>query len=100
MDCSDELKCGEMACVCCGPTVFEGAVIGQVFTGDVQMRCVERARCTVLERSPTRTLLATAAAVLAFAPACSALDFSKLHDFAAAYIAVKAVEWVDSVFKQ
>lgn len=26
-------------CVCKGQTVFEGAVIGQVFTGDVQMQC-------------------------------------------------------------
>lgn len=100
MDCGDELKRGGAACVCSGRTVFEGAVIGQVFTGDVQMRCVERAHCTTRDRSLIRTLLGTVAAVVALASACSGLDLPKVHDFAAAYIAVRAVEWVDSMFKK
>lgn len=39
MSCGGSQKEGVAACVCTGPTVFDGAVIGQVFTGDVQMRC-------------------------------------------------------------
>lgn len=32
-------KRGEAVCVCSGTTVFKGAVIGQVFTGEVHMQC-------------------------------------------------------------
>jgi len=39
MGCSSDVKRGEVVCVCGGPTVFEGAVIGQVFTGEVQVHC-------------------------------------------------------------
>lgn len=36
---SNKMKGGVATCVCSGTTVFEGAVIGQVFTGTVQMSC-------------------------------------------------------------
>lgn len=39
MGCSGEVKRVQATCVCSGPTVFEGAVIGQVFTGTVQISC-------------------------------------------------------------
>lgn len=39
MGCSDEMRGGPATCVCSGTAVFEGAVIGQVFTGTVQMSC-------------------------------------------------------------
>lgn len=39
MGCSGGVERGAETCVCSGQTVFEGAVIGQVFTGDVQMQC-------------------------------------------------------------
>lgn len=37
MGCSSGVERGAATCVCSGQTVFEGAVIGQVFTGDVQI---------------------------------------------------------------
>ena len=37
MDYSGEVKCGQATCVCGDTTVFEGAVIGQLFTGPAQM---------------------------------------------------------------
>lgn len=39
MNCGDVKGLGPGACTCKGQTVFEGAVIGQVFTGDVHMQC-------------------------------------------------------------
>lgn len=39
MSCGDGVTRGAAKCICKGQVVFEGAVIGQVFTGDVQMVC-------------------------------------------------------------
>lgn len=39
MSCGDGVERGAAKCICKGQVVFEGAVIGQVFTGDVQMVC-------------------------------------------------------------
>lgn len=39
MSCGDGVERGVATCICKGQTVFEGAVIGQVFTGDVQVHC-------------------------------------------------------------
>lgn len=39
MECSGAVKSAQPTCVCNGTTVFEGAVIGQVFTGEVRMHC-------------------------------------------------------------
>lgn len=39
MSCGEGVERGAATCVCKGQTVFEGAVIGQVFTGDVQIQC-------------------------------------------------------------
>ena len=55
MGCSGEVKRGQGMCVCKGVTVFEGAVIGQVFTGDVQMQCPQQEgqhRCSYAWRAP------------------------------------------------
>ena len=39
MSCCSDAKKSVATCVCSGHTVFDHAVVGQVFTGDVQMRC-------------------------------------------------------------
>lgn len=39
MGCSGGAERGAVTCGCSGQTVFKGAVIGQVFTGDVQLQC-------------------------------------------------------------
>lgn len=39
MSCCSDAKESVATCVCSGHTVFDHAVVGQVFTGDVQMRC-------------------------------------------------------------
>jgi len=71
MDCSSDVKRGEVVCVCGGPTVFEGAVIGQVFTGDVQMQCphAEHPRAAPAEtrRAPTETGRPLTTALIALA---------------------------------
>lgn len=71
MGCSGEVKRGQAACVCGGPTVFEGAVIGQVFTGDVQMHCsqaeYQRAAQAETERAPTETGRPLSTALIALA---------------------------------
>lgn len=58
MSCGEGVERGAATCVCKGQTVFEGAVIGQVFTGDVQMQCPHaehRFAQTETERAPTGT---------------------------------------------
>ncbi|ECH9271854.1 hypothetical protein AAP84_26015, partial [Salmonella enterica subsp. enterica] len=59
MSCGDGVERGAATCICKGQTVFEGAVIGQVFTGDVQMQCphAEHHRLAQIEteRAPTET---------------------------------------------
>jgi len=39
MRCGSEIKSVETGCKCGGNTVFEGASIGQVFTGHVELKC-------------------------------------------------------------
>ena len=39
MGCSGGVERGVVACRCDAKTVFEGAVIGQVFTGEVRVEC-------------------------------------------------------------
>jgi len=39
MSCGDGVERGVATCICKGKTVFDGAVIGQLFTGDVQVQC-------------------------------------------------------------
>lgn len=65
-------------CVCSGQTVFEGAVIGQVFTGDVQMQCplAEQIRQSLgqeLQRRSFETPLSAALLVVAIWEAYSVL---------------------------
>lgn len=71
MGCSGEVKRGHETCVCSGPTVFEGAVIGQVFTGDVQMQCPHgehpRVAQVETERAPTETGRPLSTALIALA---------------------------------
>lgn len=71
MGCSSDVKRGEVVCVCGGPTVFEGAVIGQVFTGDVQMQCPHAhhhgAQADERERAPTETGRPLSTALIALA---------------------------------
>lgn len=71
MGCSSGVKRGEVVCVCGGPTVFKGAVIGQVFTGDVQMQCphAEHPRAAPVEtrRAPTETGHPLSTALIALA---------------------------------
>jgi len=71
MGCSSDVKRGEVVCVCGGPTVFEGAVIGQVFTGDVEMQCphAENPRAAPVEtrRAPTETGRPLSTALIALA---------------------------------
>lgn len=52
MGCSSDIKCGEAVFLCGGPTVFEGAAIGQVFTGEVQMQCPFAARQSTVPQQP------------------------------------------------
>lgn len=56
MSCSEGVERGAATCVCKGQTVFEGVVIGQVFTGDVTLTLAsgsstERA-CQRISKSP------------------------------------------------
>lgn len=71
MGCSGEVKRGQATCVCSGPTVFEGAVIGQVFTGDVQMQCAhaahQHAAQAEVQRAPTETGRPLSTALIALA---------------------------------
>ena len=71
MVCSSDVKRGEVVCVCGGPTVFEGAVIGQVFTGDVQMQCPHAhqhsEQAGERERAPTETGRPLSTALIALA---------------------------------
>lgn len=59
MSCGEGVERGAATCVCKGQTVFEGAVIGQVFTGEVRLqsealpevrpsrcRCIVESLCT------------------------------------------------------
>lgn len=39
MGCSAGVERGAVTCSCSGQIVFEGAAVGQVFTGDVKMQC-------------------------------------------------------------
>lgn len=69
MSCGENVKCGVATCVCSGHTVFDGAVIGQVFTGDVQMQCPHaehhRFAPAETERAPTETGRPLSTALLA-----------------------------------
>lgn len=71
MGCSSDVKRGEVVRVCGGPTVFEGAVIGQVFTGEVQMQCPhahhDSAQADERERAPTETGRPLSTALIALA---------------------------------
>lgn len=69
MGCSSEAKRGEAVCECSGSTVFEGAVIGQVFTGDVQMQCprAEQIAEQTADRAPTETGRPLSTALIALA---------------------------------
>ena len=72
MGCSACVERGAVTCGCSGQTVFEGAVIGQVFTGDVQMQCplLERQRAACIEeprRAPTETGRPLSTALIAVA---------------------------------
>lgn len=57
MSCGDGVERGVATCICKGQTVFDGAVIGQVFTGDVRIQWTMPA----LDPSvlPRRTVLQT-----------------------------------------
>lgn len=69
MSCGENVKCGVATCVCSGHTVFDGAVIGQVFTGDVQMQCPHaehhRFAPAETERAPKETGRPLSTALLA-----------------------------------
>ncbi len=69
MSCGEGVERGAATCVCKGQTVFEGAVIGQVFTGDVQMQCPHaehhRFAQTETARAPTETGRPLSTALLA-----------------------------------
>lgn len=71
MSCSGGVERGAVTCVCKGQTVFEGAVIGQVFTGDVQVQCphAERQHAAWIERerAPTETGRPLSTALIAIA---------------------------------
>ena len=71
MSCGENAKCGVATCVCSGHTVFDGAVIGQVFTGDVQMQCPHaehhRFAQNETERAPTETGRPLSTALIALA---------------------------------
>lgn len=71
MSCGEGVERGSATCVCKGQTVFEGAVIGQVFTGDVQMQCPHaehhRFAQTETERAPTETGRPLSTALIALA---------------------------------
>lgn len=56
MGCSGGVARGAGTCGCSGQTVFEGAVIGQVFTGDVQLQCpfTEGHRLACVEQNRAR----------------------------------------------
>lgn len=43
MSCDDGVERGVATYICKVQTVFEGAVIGQVFTGDVRIHCTMQA---------------------------------------------------------
>ncbi|WP_149866599.1 hypothetical protein [Stenotrophomonas geniculata] len=69
MSCDEGVERGAATCVCKGQTVFEGAVIGQVFTGDVQMQCPHaehhRFAPAETERAPKETGRPLSTALLA-----------------------------------
>lgn len=71
MSCGDAVERGVATCVCKGQTVFEGAVIGQVFTGDVQMQCPHaqhhHAACVKRERASAETGRPLSTALVAIA---------------------------------
>lgn len=101
-------------CVCKGQTVFEGAVIGQVFTGDVQMLCPHAQRhhtaCVGRERpsADTGRPLSTALVAIAIwqaiyaAPAIEAVCESSLSHAAmflvasclTRYLKPKLLRWI------
>jgi hypothetical protein len=80
MACSGVAERGEAVCVCSGTTVFEGAAIGQLFTGDVRMQCpyaVQQATArqeSVRETRETGCPLSTALIALAIWQAVYAPD--------------------------
>lgn len=67
-------------------------MIGQLFTGEVQMQCLYQQRRASGGHSPVRMILATFTVVLAFATAFVGFDCPNFHDLAVAYVAVRAVE--------
>jgi hypothetical protein len=97
MGSSGEVKGGQATYVCSCTTVFEGAVIGQVFTGDVQMQCPHAYcnRSTVkrhLHRFASKAV--SAAVALTIIDGCSTA--SSFHELVYAYVAIRAIEWMDS----
>lgn len=89
MGCSGGVAQGEVACGCSGQTVFEGAVIGQVFTGNVQMRC-PRLEGPYALPDHSRTIFAVALLLLIVGIYTSQLSLDA-RDLATGYAAVKLV---------
>lgn len=71
MSCGEGVGRGAATCVCKGQTVFEGAVIGQVFTGDVKMHCTHQPllanRCSVRSERQTEGAYPLSTALIALA---------------------------------
>jgi hypothetical protein len=99
MSCGDGVGRGAVTCVCKGQAVFEGAVIGQVFTGDVQMQCPQAEH----HRSPTkrqdgRIVFKAVSALATVTIMGSCNDVLGFHELVFAYVAIRAMEWMDSRF--